>query len=282
MLSGSAEGEGHTGAEFGFVVFAERTGVVIDRKWPVGEGAGNRLVAHDEILSEVLVVDAHTGRVVESGLRREVEKKASAVDFAVSQRIGAAKCRDLAVLARGLEHERDPVDGWRAGYVVTGKNEGITRALRGDLEACANGVSHLPQIVVAHRGVEAQRRRIRAVAVVQLHAAVQGEFILHCQLHIDSSRRLSNCKRGSDLKIGCLVEGDDVALHIVEIRHAALCERRGHFFDPLDVKETRSFHAQAAYGRLGDLQHNDAGIHALGWHGDGNGLVPFVVVGFFQ
>ena len=150
------------------------------------------MVANDEVLSEVLVVYAHARRVVETGLCGEVEKEAYAVDFAVSERVGAAESRDLAVLARGLEHERDPIDGWRACDVVTGKNEGVARALRGDLKACADRVAHLPQIVVAHRGVEAQGRCIRAVAVVKLHTAVQGEFVLHSQLDIDSSRCFSN------------------------------------------------------------------------------------------
>ena len=84
------------------------------------------------------------------------------------------------------------------------------------------------------------------------------------------------------MEVGCLVEGDDVALHIVEIRHRALCKRRGHFFDPLDVKKAGTPHAQAAHGRLGDLEHNDAGIYALRRHGDGNGLVAFIMVGLLQ
>jgi len=122
LLAGSPEGEGDAAREAGLVMFPGRAGVVVNAERPVLARRGDGLVADDEVLGEVLVVHAEAGGVEEAFFRGEVEKEAPAVDFAVSERVGAAESRDLAVLSRGLEHERNPVDCLSAGDVVAGEN----------------------------------------------------------------------------------------------------------------------------------------------------------------
>ena len=263
-------------------MFPGRAGVVIDAERPVLERRGDGLVADHEVLREVLVVDPEAGGVEEAFFRREVEKQAPAVDFAVSERVGAAEGRDFAVLARGLEHERGPIDRLGARDVIPGVNQRITRALRGDLKSRADRVAALPEVVVAHGGIQTKRGGVRAVAVVEFDRPVKRKLVLHRQLHIHGVRFDARGEGRGDLEVAGLVEGDDVALDIVEIRHAPLGQRGGEPFDFFDVKKPRALDPQTADRRLGDLQHDHAGVDALRRDRDRNGLITLFVICFFE
>src|SRR5690606_29795007 len=135
---------------------------------------------------------------------------------------GAAECGDVAVLLHGLEHEVPAFLTGQGQHVEGGINLGIVLAFRSSLDIEPKGVAELPEIAVAESPAHAPVGGAAVVAVVDFNAAVQGQFVLDVQVDVHRAGQHAGTDFGGDTQAGLLVEGDDVALHLIEIGDAAL------------------------------------------------------------
>ena len=266
------------------VILAHPEAIVTEQEGVIGD---RRRVDHHVVdgqrLLKILVVHPE-GEVVEhAGVAGgQLGDEASAIDLAVAGRSAAAEGRDVAVLTDGLRHEGEPLHARYWGEVVTGVDEGIVGVLRRDLECRADGVAVLPEIVVAQRGVEAQRRGVGAVAVVQLHAAVEGKGIFHHQLHVNRARHGAGLEFRCDPQIGAPVEADNVLFHVAEVRDGPLGEGWGQTFDPFDVVVFRSPHGEPPNGHFLHAEDNDPAGRILRRDLDDHRLVAGTMVSLLE
>ena len=137
---------------------------------------------------------------------------------------------------RALEGESEPIDIRDAGRVKAREDLDFVGILRGCLGAAADGVAELPEVVVIERGVQAERRRIRAVAVVEFQAAVERERVLDVEIDIHRPGEDARLDDRGNAPIRKLIEADEILLGLGKVDELALGKRGNLVLDFVDIE----------------------------------------------
>ena len=220
--------------------------------------------------------------MIEFFVAGESGDEADAEDIAAAGDGEAAEGGDVAILFGALEEEREPVDFAEACEVPCGEDGGVVRAFRGDLEAEADGVGGLPEIVVGETAVETEGSGAFVVAVVEFDAAVEREGVLGFEVDVDGAGGGALFEVRGDAEVALTVVAEDGAVDVGEVEDGAFCEFGDGGGDGAGGMEATAADAEPADGVFGDLEEDDAGVAVLGGDLDGDGGETCIVIGFFE